>query len=42
MTRALELRERLVARLQEGETKPTVSDLLTKVCAGGARAPPGA
>jgi pyruvate dehydrogenase E2 component (dihydrolipoamide acetyltransferase) len=33
MTRALELRERLVARLQQGETKPTVSDLLTKVCA---------
>ena len=33
MTRALELRERLVDRLQEGETKPTVSDLLTKVCA---------
>jgi pyruvate dehydrogenase E2 component (dihydrolipoamide acetyltransferase) len=33
MTRALELRERLVGRLQEGETKPTVSDLLTKVCA---------
>ena len=33
MTRALELRERLVARLHEGETKPTVSDLLTKVCA---------
>jgi pyruvate dehydrogenase E2 component (dihydrolipoamide acetyltransferase) len=33
MTRALELRERLVARLQDGETKPTVSDLLTKVCA---------
>ncbi len=33
MTRALDLRERLVARLQEGETKPTVSDLLTKVCA---------
>jgi pyruvate dehydrogenase E2 component (dihydrolipoamide acetyltransferase) len=33
MTRALELRERLVARLEEGETKPTVSDLLTKVCA---------
>ena len=31
--RALALRERLVARLQEGETKPTVSDLLTKVCA---------
>jgi len=33
MTRALELRERLVGRLGEGETKPTVSDLLTKVCA---------
>ena len=33
MTRALELRERLVARLAEGETKPTVSDLLTKVSA---------
>jgi pyruvate dehydrogenase E2 component (dihydrolipoyllysine-residue acetyltransferase) len=33
MTRALELRERLVARLGEGETKPTVSDLLTKICA---------
>jgi len=31
MTRALELRERLVARLGEGETKPTVNDLLTKV-----------
>ena len=33
MTRALELRERLVGRLREGETKPTVSDLLTKVSA---------
>ena len=33
MTRALELRERLVDRLRDGETKPTVSDLLTKVCA---------
>ncbi len=33
MTRSLELRERLVARLQDGETKPTVSDLLTKVAA---------
>ena len=33
MTRALELRERLVARLRDGETKPTVSDLLTKVAA---------
>jgi pyruvate dehydrogenase E2 component (dihydrolipoamide acetyltransferase) len=33
MTRSLELRERLVGRLREGETKPTVSDLLTKVCA---------
>jgi len=33
MTRALELRERLVGRLREGETKPTVGDLLTKVVA---------
>jgi pyruvate dehydrogenase E2 component (dihydrolipoamide acetyltransferase) len=33
MTRALELRERLVARLSEGEAKPTVGDLITKVCA---------
>ena len=33
MTRSLELRERLVARLRDGETKPTVSDLLTKVAA---------
>ncbi len=33
MTRSLELRERLVGRLQEGETKPTVSDLLTRVAA---------
>jgi pyruvate dehydrogenase E2 component (dihydrolipoamide acetyltransferase) len=33
MTRALELRERLVGRLADGETKPTVSDLLTKVSA---------
>ena len=41
MTRALELRERLVARLQEGETKPTVSDLLTKVCAAALVRHPG-
>jgi pyruvate dehydrogenase E2 component (dihydrolipoamide acetyltransferase) len=33
MTRALELRERLVERLAEGETKPTVGDLLTKIAA---------
>jgi pyruvate dehydrogenase E2 component (dihydrolipoamide acetyltransferase) len=33
MTRSLELRERLVARLRDGDTKPTVSDLLTKVAA---------
>ncbi len=33
MTRALALREQLVVRLREGETKPTVGDLLTKVCA---------
>jgi pyruvate dehydrogenase E2 component (dihydrolipoamide acetyltransferase) len=33
MTRLLALRERLVGRIREGETKPTVSDLLTKVSA---------
>ena len=33
MTRSLELRERLVGRLREGEAKPTLGDLLTKVVA---------
>ncbi|MGH3103298.1 MAG: dihydrolipoamide acetyltransferase family protein, partial [Gaiellaceae bacterium] len=33
MSRALALRERLVELVREGEAKPTVSDLLTKVCA---------
>jgi pyruvate dehydrogenase E2 component (dihydrolipoamide acetyltransferase) len=33
MTRAQELRERLVERTREGETKPTVSDLITKASA---------
>ena len=33
MTRTNALRERLVERLAEGETKPTISDLLTKVSA---------
>jgi pyruvate dehydrogenase E2 component (dihydrolipoamide acetyltransferase) len=33
MTRTQELRERLVELTREGETKPTVSDVLTKVCA---------
>jgi len=33
MTRAQELRERIVELTREGETKPTVSDVLTKVCA---------
>jgi pyruvate dehydrogenase E2 component (dihydrolipoamide acetyltransferase) len=33
MTRALALREQLVARMREGEAKPTVSDVLTKVAA---------
>jgi pyruvate dehydrogenase E2 component (dihydrolipoamide acetyltransferase) len=33
MTRAQALRERLVDLTREGETKPTVSDVLTKVCA---------
>lgn len=35
MTRAQELLELLVARRQEGEPKPTVTDLLTKACAAG-------
>jgi pyruvate dehydrogenase E2 component (dihydrolipoamide acetyltransferase) len=33
MTRAQELREQLVELTQEGQTKPTVSDVLTKVAA---------
>jgi pyruvate dehydrogenase E2 component (dihydrolipoamide acetyltransferase) len=33
MTRAQELRERLVELTREGETKPTVSDLITKASA---------
>jgi pyruvate dehydrogenase E2 component (dihydrolipoamide acetyltransferase) len=33
MTRATELRRRLVDRLAEGETKPTMTDILTKACA---------
>ena len=33
MSRALALRERMVAMLQEGQTKPTISDVLTRVCA---------
>ena len=33
MSRTLALRERMVAMLQEGQTKPTISDVLTKVCA---------
>jgi pyruvate dehydrogenase E2 component (dihydrolipoamide acetyltransferase) len=33
MTRAQDVRERLVERIREDETKPTVSDVLTKVCA---------
>src|SRR5919198_1030172 len=33
MTRALDVRKRLVELTPEGGTKPTVSDLLTKVCA---------
>ena len=35
MTRVLALREQLVARLGEGEVKPTVNDVLTKVVAAG-------
>ena len=33
MSRALALRQRMVAMLQEGQTKPTISDVLTKICA---------
>jgi pyruvate dehydrogenase E2 component (dihydrolipoamide acetyltransferase) len=33
MTSAVRLREGLVARMAEGDAKPTYSDLLTKVCA---------
>jgi pyruvate dehydrogenase E2 component (dihydrolipoamide acetyltransferase) len=33
MSRMLHVRELLVDRLREGETKPTVNDLLTKACA---------
>ena len=33
MTRAQEIRERLVELTREGETKPTVSDVVTKACA---------
>jgi pyruvate dehydrogenase E2 component (dihydrolipoamide acetyltransferase) len=33
MTAAIRLREALVARMGEGDAKPTYSDLLTKVCA---------
>jgi pyruvate dehydrogenase E2 component (dihydrolipoamide acetyltransferase) len=33
MTAAIRLREGLVARMGEGDAKPTYSDLLTKVCA---------
>jgi pyruvate dehydrogenase E2 component (dihydrolipoyllysine-residue acetyltransferase) len=33
MSRAMEVRKRLVELTQEGGVKPTVSDLLTKVCA---------
>jgi pyruvate dehydrogenase E2 component (dihydrolipoamide acetyltransferase) len=33
MSAAIRLREALVARVAEGETRPTYSDILTKVCA---------
>jgi pyruvate dehydrogenase E2 component (dihydrolipoyllysine-residue acetyltransferase) len=33
MTAAIHLREALVARMAEGDAKPTYSDILTKVCA---------
>ena len=34
MSRTAELRERLVARVPEGGTRPTITDILTKACAG--------
>jgi pyruvate dehydrogenase E2 component (dihydrolipoyllysine-residue acetyltransferase) len=40
MTRTQELREQLVELTREGETKPTVSDVLTKVCAAALRRHP--
>jgi pyruvate dehydrogenase E2 component (dihydrolipoamide acetyltransferase) len=33
LTRALDLRKRLVADTAEGQAKPTVTDVLTKICA---------
>jgi pyruvate dehydrogenase E2 component (dihydrolipoamide acetyltransferase) len=33
MSRTMELRERLVDRVPEGGTKPTITDILTKACA---------
>jgi pyruvate dehydrogenase E2 component (dihydrolipoamide acetyltransferase) len=35
MTRAQGLHDRLAERVREGETKPTVTDILTKACAAG-------
>jgi pyruvate dehydrogenase E2 component (dihydrolipoamide acetyltransferase) len=40
MTRTQDLREQLVEMAREGETKPTVSDVLTKVCAAALRRHP--
>jgi pyruvate dehydrogenase E2 component (dihydrolipoamide acetyltransferase) len=40
MTRTQELREQLVELTREGETKPTVSDVLTKVCAAALKRHP--
>jgi pyruvate dehydrogenase E2 component (dihydrolipoamide acetyltransferase) len=40
MTRTQDLREQLVELTREGETKPTVSDVLTKVCAAALRRHP--
>ncbi|MBA3329398.1 MAG: 2-oxo acid dehydrogenase subunit E2 [Actinobacteria bacterium] len=42
MTRALALRERLVELAGEGGTKPTVSDVLTRVCAAALSRHPAA
>ena len=40
MTAAIRLREGLVARMAEGDAKPTYSDILTKVCAVALRRHP--
>lgn len=40
MTRTNELRAKLVASMREGDTKPTVSDIITRACASALRRHP--